>query len=203
MAILDGTILKVVVSLLLPDSVIAQNVFYSVVTDLVTSQDELDVVTDLVTWVETMYTELNTRISTTASSSDIKVYEYDANDEDWDEVGTDVWTDGFSNVEDMLPHGCAALLHARTTDPDTQASKYIAGFSEVSCLDSDLNAPVITDLGDFGEAWVTAFVGTETGGTFGPGVWSTADAVFKLFSGTYVVNGLISYQRRRKPGVGI
>jgi hypothetical protein len=203
MSISDGTVLKIVVSMLMPDSVIAQNIFYSVVADLATSDDEEDVVTDLVTWVETMYANLNSFVADAVVGSDIKVYEYDDNDLDWDEVGTDTWADGFANTDDMLPHGCAALAHARTFDPDTQAGKYVPGFSEVACLDSDLTGAAVTAMANYCDDWVTAFVGTETGGTFGPGVWSTADAVFKLFIGTYVVNSVVSYQRRRKPGVGI
>jgi hypothetical protein len=203
MSISDGTILKIVVSLLLPDTVIAQNVFYSVVADLVTSDDEDDVVTDLVTYVEDMYDQLTGIISDTVVASDIKVYEYDSNDDDWDEVGTDTWADIFASGSDMMPHGVACLIHARSTDPDTHASKYIPGLSDNNALDSDITGAAVVVLADFADVWVAPFIGTETGGTFGPGVWSEADTVFKIFNGNYTVNGLVAYQRRRKPGVGI
>lgn len=203
MAISSGTILKVVVSMLLPDSVIAQNIFYSVVTDLLTSDEEVDVVTDIVTWIESLYATINTFIVDDVNASDVKVYEYDAIDDDWDEVGTDVWADGFSSEDDMFPHGVAIVCHARTTDPDTQATKFLAGLQELAALDSDLVGATVTAVGNFCDIWVAPFVGTETGGTFVTGVWSTADTVFKLFSGAFVVNGVLGYQRRRKPGVGI
>jgi hypothetical protein len=203
MAILTGTILKVVASILMPENVIAQNIFYAVVTDLVTSDDEDDVVADLVTWVELMYAELNEGVADVCAASDVKVYEYDPLDEDWDEVGSDVWTDGFALVSDMLPHGAAGLIHAKTTNPDVQAGKYIAGIGEVTCVESDWDIGAITRFADFAAVWVAPFVGTETGGTFGSGVWSTAKENFLLFNGIYIVNGLVAYQRRRKPGVGI
>lgn len=203
MAISSGTILKIVVSLLLPDTVIAQNIFYSVVADLTTSDAEEDVVTDLVTWVEAMYTTLAGIISDDVVASDIKVYEYDSIDDDWDEVGTSTWADTFSSTSDMMPHGVACLIHARSTDPDTHGSKYIAGLSENNALDSDITGAAVAVLANFADDWVDAFIGIETGGTFGPGVWSEVGTVFKLFNGNYTINGLIAYQRRRKPGVGI
>lgn len=203
MAISSGTILKVVVSLLLPDSVIAQNIFYTVVVDLLTSDDEDDVVADLVTWVEAMYDALSTSIVTDVAASDIKVYEFDPGDVDWDEVGSDTWTDTFASAQDMIPHGVAAIVHAKTIDPDVQATKFIAGIGDLSAIASDLTAGTITELADFAVLWVTPFGGTETGGDFAPGVWSTARTTFKLFNEVYVVNGVVGYQRRRKPGVGI
>ena len=203
MAISSGTILKVVASMLMPDNVIAQNVFYAVVTDLLTSDDEDDVVADLVTWVEAMYTELDVYVSTDIASSDIKVYEYDPTDDDWDEVGTDTWTDSFASADDMLPHGVAAIAHAKTIDPDTQATKYLPGWGEGSCVESDLSAGAQTAIANFCGVWTAPFGGTATGGDFSPGVWSTVGVVFKLFNEAFVVNGVVGYQRRRKPGVGI
>lgn len=203
MAISSGTILKVVASLLMPDSVIAQNVFYAVITDLVTSDDEDDVVSDMVDWVEEMYTQTAGSTVSGVQASDVKVYEYDSVDDDWDEVGSDVWTDTFSHASDMMPHGVAFICHAKTTDPDTQATKYIGGFAETAALDSDVVAGTITQLADFCDSWTDVRVGTATGGDIGPGVWSEAGTVFKLFNGNYVVNGVTGYQRRRKPGVGI
>lgn len=203
MAISSGTILKVVVSLLLPDSVIAQNVFYSVVADLVTSDAEDDVVLDLIDWVELMYTELNAYIVSSVVASDVKVYEYDHVDDDWDEVGTDAWSDGFASAGDMLPHGVAAVVHAKTIDPDVQATKFLPGFADGVFDDSDLSAGGVTAVLDFADVWGAPFTGTATGGLFGGGVWSVARGQFVLFNEVYICNGIAGYQRRRKPGVGI
>lgn len=203
MAIASGTILKVVASILMPDNVIAQNVFYTIVTDLVTSDDEADVVDDLVTWVEAMYDEIATGISDECAASDVKVYEYDPADPDWDEVGVAVWVDTFALVTDMLPHGAAQIIYAKSTNPDVQAGKYIAGLGELTCVGSDLDNGAITRGLAFAGEWVAQFVGLETGGTFDPGVWSTARTEFLLFNGNVILNGLVGYQRRRKPGVGI
>lgn len=203
MSISSGTILKVVVSLLMPDSVIAQNIFYTVVTDLITSDDEGDVVSDIQDWVEAMYAPLNNYIVLGVEASDFKVYEYDPIDDDWDEVGADTWVDGFANASDMIPHGVAAISHAKTIDPDVQGTKFIPGFGDTVFIESDLSAGGVTAMGNFNDVWVTPFGGTATGGDFVPGIWSTVGVVFKLFNGNWVVNGVAGYQRRRKPGVGI
>ena len=203
MAISSGTILKVVASLLMPDSVIAQNVFYSVVADLVTSDDEADVVDDIITWVEAMYDNIKANIVSGVTTSDVKVYEYDSIDDDWDEVGSDTWSITMSNGNDMLPHGVAIVCHAKSLDPDVQATKYIPGFADSLITESDVQGGAVTTTALFCADWVTAFTGAATGGDFGPGVWSTVGTVFKLFNGDYSVNGQVGYQRRRKPGVGI
>lgn len=202
MAITSGTILKVVASFLFPDSVIAQNVFNVVVTDLVTSDDEEDVVADCITWVEDMFTHILAHIGDVVTTSEVSVYEYDSIDDDWDEVGTDVWSVTFTNANQMLPHGIACVVHARTIDPDTLGTKYLGGFTEEATNGSNVGVGLVALLVDFLDEWVTAFVGVETGGTFGPVIWSPTDTVARIMSGTGYVNGQVGYQRRRKPGVG-
>lgn len=203
MAVADGAILRIVASLLFPESVIAQNVFYAVFADTGGSDDEQDVVDDLAEWLEDAYALLDGFIDTSVALTDIKVYVYDSIDDDWDEVGQASIGLGFSGAPDMLPHGVAYLTHAKTTDPDVQAGKFVGGFTEGGQSDGIWLAAINTVMATWGAAWVTSFIGTLTGGTFGPGVWSVAQHVFKLFNGTIVLNSIPAYQRRRKPGVGI
>lgn len=202
MSITSGTVLRVVAQMLFPDSSVMQNVFNVVVTDLVTSDEEADVVIDIITWVEAMYDHLNAYIDSGVDADEVFVYEYDAIDDDWDEVGTDVWADSFAAVGGMSPHGVACLVLGRTIDPDVQGKKFIGGIQETSIAGSALAGLLITALANFGVEWFTPFAGTETGGTFAPVVWSPTGTVAKLMTGTSV-NGVAAYQRRRKPGVGI
>lgn len=203
MAVPDGTILRVVASLLFPESVIAQNIFYAVFADTGGSDDDDDVISDLADWIEAIYDELAAEIQLDVQLTDIKVYFYDAGDDDWDELGADVLSDSFTGADEMLPHGVAAIQHAKTTNPDVQASKYWGGLDEGAQNKSILSANTITALTAAGLEWVTAFVGAATGADFGPGVWSPTKVNFFLFNGVYVTNGYMGYQRRRKPGVGI
>lgn len=203
MAVADGAILRIVASLLFPDSVIAQNVFYAVFADTGTSDDEQDVVDDLADWVDAMYTDIAQFILATIDPSGIKVYNYDSGDDDWDEVGDAALTFTPIGSGEMVPHGVAQVVHAKTTNPDIQATKFLGGLPEGNKSASTPTAPALAAYGNFNDTWVTPFVGTATGADFAPGVWSPTRTNFFLFSGTTVVNGVLGYQRRRKPGVGI
>lgn len=203
MAVADGAILRIVASLLFPESVIAQNVFYAVFADTGASNDDQDVVDDLAEWLEDAYTLIAGFIDTSVSLTDIKVYNYDSIDDDWDEVGAASIGLAFTGTTDMLPHGVAYLLHAKTTDPDVQAAKFIGGFTEGGQADGIWLSSINTVMATWAADWVTAFVGTATGGDFSPGVWSVAQQVFKVFNGVINLNSIPAYQRRRKPGVGI
>lgn len=203
MAVSSGTILKIVASLLMPDATIAQNVFFAVISDLVTSDDEDDVVLDMVDYVESMYFQIIDSVSLSVAAAGLTVYVYDHVDDDWDEIGTTSWEDFFAGTGDMLPHGVAGIVHAYSIDPDVAGRKYVAGLIESVCSNSDLSGAAITELGLFGDLWTTPTTGTATGGGIAPGVWSVAQQNFKPFLNDYAVNGLVGYQRRRKPGVGI
>lgn len=199
----DNTVLRIVVSILLPDNVLAQNIFYTLFRDTGASADADDVVSDIVDYVETMYDEVASQINALAASAGIHVYNYDAGDDDWDEVGSTTWVDTFAGGGDMLPHGAAAVLHAKTTDPDVQATKFLPGLQEVQSAGSDLIAGAITAYTAFVVDWIQDDVGTATGGDFEMGVWSPKNSAFFHFNNIGIVNHIIGYQRRRKPGVGI
>ena len=203
MAVPDGTILRIVASFLFPESVIAQNVFYAIFNDTGGSNDEDDVVSDAVDWLEDMYTEVITAISDEVSSTQCHVYLYDAVDDDFDEVGSAPWSVNFSNTADMMPHGCSMIAHCQTSDPDVRGTKYIGGPGDGAATASALSGPIITLMLNFADDWVAPFVGLATGGDFGPGIWSVKNTAFFLCSGVNSVNTDIGYQRRRKPGVGI
>lgn len=203
MAVPDGAILRVVASFLFPESVIAQNVFYAVFADTGGSDDEDDVVSDLVDWLESAYTEIITAISDEVDTDQVQVYIYDSSDDDWDEVGSAPWSVAFNNSADMMPHGCALIAHCQTSDPDVRGTKYIGGPGDGAADASALSAPIIALMVSFADEWVAPFVGAATGGDFGPGIWSPTQTNFMLANGTISINGDVGYQRRRKPGVGI
>lgn len=203
MAVADGAILRIVASMLFPDSVIAQNVFYAVFTDTGSSTDEQDVVDDLRDWVDDIMTEIENSISNMITPGTVKVYNYDAGDDDWDEVGESNMLWEPVSVVDMLPHGVAALIHAKSSDPDVQAAKFFGGLDEDKQADGTWSAPVLAVLALAAAEWVAPFVGATTGADFFPGVWSVVNSNFFYFNQTVVINSIPAYQRRRKPGVGI
>lgn len=203
MAVPDGAILRVVASFLFPESVIAQNVFYAIFNDTGGSDDEDDVVSDVIDWLEGAYTEVITAISDEVDTTTVHVYLYDAVDDDWDEVGSAPWSVNFNNTADMMPHGCAMIAHCQTTDPDVRGTKYVGGPGDGAADASNLSGPIITLMLNYADEWIAPFVGAATGGDFGPGIWSVKNTAFFLCNGVDSVNTDIGYQRRRKPGVGI
>ncbi len=202
MAVPTGAILRVVANLLFPESVIAQNVFYTLFDNDGTGNDEVDVLSDLGDWIEAIYTTLNTYMDNDVTLSHATVYIRDVVGGDWDEVGFETLTDAFAGVAYMLPHGAACVLHAKSSNPDRQGAKFFGGFIDEIQNQSVIIAPGITALIAAGVQWVQDFTGAATGSNFDPGVWSPTDNVMYQFSGTLDVSNYIGYQRRRKPGVG-
>jgi hypothetical protein len=203
MTVAANATLRAVWQMLLPDSVILQNVFYTLFEADGTSDDEADVVLDLVEWMETIFTNLVSGMDSDVIVQEMIAYVRDVAGGDWDEIGTGVPDITPTGAGSMAPHGVAALQHARSTDPDVSGHKYFGGLPDDSVTDSDLSGGLITAIVLAGADWVTAFTGTDTASGFIPGVWSPTNLAFFPFNGVFVTNGQVAYQRRRKPGVGI
>lgn len=203
MSISTGTILRIVAVLAFSDGDIAQNVFNLVITGAGAPWDEDDVVTDMSSWVQTMFGNLNAKITSSLAGSEVRVYEYDSVDDDFDEVGSTDWSWAGTNASGQLPRGVAALINAKSSDPDVNGKKYLAGMCEDSVTQGLIESDDITAFANFADDWVTPFTGGVTGATCSPGIWSPTRTNFYLMSGTVILPTICAYQRRRKRGVGI
>lgn len=203
MTVPTGTILKVVATMLWDDGNVMQNVFACDIVGGAGPYDEADVIDDLVTWVEDMYTTLNAQITHLVDGSQVQVYRWDAVGGDFDEVGSDPWTWTPSQATEALPYGVAGLLNAKSVDADSSAKKYLGGICEGSSVDGVWETVMLAAMVNFGGEWVQSFVGAITGATFNPGVWSVKDSLLNAFVATVIIPTTPAYQRRRKQGVGI
>lgn len=203
MSITDGTILRVVASLLWTDGNINQNVFNCVITGGGSPWDEADVIADALDWLENMYANLTGSMSEFIDGNSVTVYEYDAIDDDWDEVGSDAWVFDPTGVSEQLPRGVAGLVRLWTSDADVQGKKYIPGLVEGNLNDGLFSASLITNFLAFAADWYNPFVGATSGATFTPGIWSVAGTVFKAAIDHIATSTVPAYQRRRKRTVGI
>lgn len=203
MSITSGDILRVVVSLIWTDGNIMQNVFNAVVTGGGSPWDDADIVEDAVSWAEDLYFNITSKVSDECDGSQVQVYVYDSVDDDWDEVGSQVFFWNPSGTTDQLPRGVAALINLKSSDPDISGKKYIGGFVDGANTDGLWTASSITDLASFAVDWYAGFVGTDSGADWAPGIWSVADTLFRLASTTAIIPTIPAYQRRRKRGVGI
>lgn len=203
MSVSDGDILRVVATLLWSDGNVMQNVFNAVVTGGGSPWADADIVLDAVTWLDTMYDNLLTSIADTIDGSQAQVYKYDSVDDDWDEVATGPWLWTPTNADSELPRGVAALINLKTTDPDVSGKKYVGGFTEAGLTDGLWPALILSQLLSFGQDWYDPFVGSDSGASWAPGIWSVVDTVFKLAGSTLIIPTIPAYQRRRKRGVGV
>jgi hypothetical protein len=203
MTIPVGTILRVVAVLQWADGNIMQNVFNAVIAGTGGPYDEDDIVKDALTWVEAMYANLVSGMSASVDGSEIRVYEYDPPDDDWDEVGADAWIFSPTASGDYMPLGVAGLINAKSLDPDVSAKKYLGGLTESHGANGLLEAGQVTRYVDFAADWVTAFVGSDSAADWVPVVWSPTKLTPYFFTGTVIIPTIPAYQRRRKQGVGI
>lgn len=203
MSITDGTILKVVATKTWTDAEVNQNVFNAVVTGGGSPWDAEDIVDDALDWISGVFDNIETLWNLNLTGSHITVYEYDAIDDDWDEVGVTSWIDIPDSGAHALPRGVAALINAKTTDPDVSGKKYLGGQTEDQGSGGVWGAATLVDLADFALDWGNPFTGFVSGATWTPGVWSVAHTVFKAMTEQYIIPTIAAYQRRRKQGVGI
>lgn len=203
MSIQTGDILRVVATLLWLDGDIAQNVFNSVVTGAGGPWLEANILADALDWVETMYLNMVGSMSDESDGSQVQVYIYDSVDDDWDEVGTTAWTFNPTGAGDQMPRGVAGLINCKTSDPDVSGKKYLPALLEQNADDGLWSSGLITNLGNFADDWLTAFVGASSSADWAPGIWSPTHTNFYLASGTSIIPTIPAYQRRRKQGVGV
>lgn len=203
MTVADGDILRVVAVMVWDDGGIAQNVFNAIVSGGGGPYDDLDIVDDAEAWLDDMYANITARCPTELDGSEVRVYKYDTINDDWDEVGSGVWGWNPTAVDSQLPRGVAALINAKTIDPDVNGKKYIAGFTELQNVEGLWDAGPLASLVLFAVDWTTGFTGGTSGATWDPGIWSVVNTALYLMSGTEIIPTIPAYQRRRKQGVGI
>lgn len=123
----------------------------------------------------------------------------------WDYLATtapSLTPDGSGHV---LPGGVATLVTAYTALNRVFGRKFLYGVTTTHLQEGLLNAAGLALLAAVADQFLTSY----TGGTMGPldflvpGVWSTKTAAFEPFNGVAVVKNVLSYQRRRKSGVGV
>lgn len=203
MSVTDGTVLKMVVTLLWTDGNVVQNVYNAVVTGGGSPWDSADIVLDAISWAEDLYFNITTSTSDHMDGSMVQVYEYDSVDDDWDEVGSGAFVWNCTGTSEQVPRGVAALINLKTTDPDVSGKKYIAGGVEGNLDDGLWSSTYLTVLLSLAVDWYAGFVGTDSGATWTPGVWSVVGTVFRTALPSIVLPTIPAYQRRRKRGVGI
>lgn len=165
------------------------------------------ILNDIATYIEAVY-ELNDHVFVTETSSEeAQLFKYDFTNHRWDGLVNQALS-AFIGDDALAhnPNGLAGLGKLFTDVARRQGRKYFFGMSEAQVTDGNLVAGAITAYGDILDDLGDIIV--SSGITLKPGVFNTDAAsvlyeTFELFNDTYAVETIVSYQRRRKPGVGI
>lgn len=206
MTVVDGDVLRVVVSITAPDSVLCQNVFHYRLNDpAADNPTDAQVLSCIDLEISAIYSLWDDEMASdyTVDTADVDKVEWNAGEAIWEVVehigSLLIDIDGLG-ISDACPHGCAANLTFDTVDPKRRGRKFLPGIAEDGVQDSTfigavqtvlaaIIAEMLTDRIVTGSASMVAGIPTNLG-TWLPFVLGVA-------------NVISAYQRRRKPGVGV
>lgn len=190
---------QIVIDFLLPDDVVAKNVFYWHQNSASPADDET-LLADVELWLETMYGDIDGGIDNEIICTGGNVYVRNTTLNTWERVGEILPDITFTLTGEMVSHGVAFVLRAMTAFGKSIARKFIAGFPETVLTQSVFDSATLTAMASFALDWVTLF--TDGTGEYRPGTWRTIANEFANFTGVTFLNVLNGYQRRRQPGAG-
>ncbi len=202
MSVSPGQALKVVASLVMPGTTIAQNVYYAQYTGAAAASNE-DVTADCTAWVETMMDTLEAFLTDVVSLSEVTVSKLVVTEPpEWEQIGIDPGI--FAGIEtmDTLPNGVALVVRVATTVGNRLARKYIPGISEGYSEGAAFVPAMVVAALLYGLEWIAG--PADTGGrTYVAGIVSQLTGFFSSLGQTVIASVIPGYQRRRKPGVGV
>lgn len=199
-------ILRATGSVDLPNAVEAQMVHHYRVS-AGSESDYAAIATAIESNWSTAYTPLLGEIDNGISANFVRVAEWDFTANEWDgkaEVAANFY-DG-TNVGEMVSHGVAALLRFITLELRRQGRKFLPGFTETAIIQgawTGTHLGLLVTLAAFLDNPFAAGGVTLQPCTFNDTPTSPRFETHSDFSGTSLVNTFASYQRRRRPGVGI
>ena len=208
MAVNDGDVLRVVVTIDAPNLVVMQNVHYWQLSDPTPDNpSNAQILTALDTKVTTLAQQVDDQQASDYTWSDIAVEKIGWNVDHWETVeniGTAViGVNGLSEA-DSVPHGVAMTITATTPRPQTRARKFIPGIQESGAADSTWNGAVLGAAANYISQWLleeTVVGSAELVPVVVGQSGASAGLIYLLLTG--VVSAVAGYQRRRKPGVGV
>lgn len=176
----------------------AQNVFHFTHISAETKTD-VQVVTAFKEYCLALYETMATYISDNVNLEKVELFERVLGD--WEPIGVDTTTWVGDATGKMGPAGIALLVHAFKQRTGYSDKKFLAGITEAN-LDGDLwLGPVLAAAQDFADEWIESFTGTDSVVLL-PIHYNAVLEVAKTYINSAPA-ALISYQRRRKPGVGL
>jgi hypothetical protein len=163
------------------------------------STDE-DAVTDWAAHLDNFYGELLQMMHDLSVPTTFELHRLNLGNWDWVTGGEPTFVP--TSVGDIVAHGVAALIVARTAVSKVRGRKFVPGITDVAIADGLFNQTMVTNLVAAAAIYVMPFESVTDDSEWTSGVYSKGLATFIPFIPTAVVTNIPSYQRRRKPGVG-
>lgn len=201
-----GDILRVVAEWNIPDGSVAQLVWHleavsgSTVTDLVVGAQAIVELT-------AAWAIMEDYIADVVTGGTLEMYLRDTVLHRWDGVYANniAALDGLDAAE-MIGHGTSALVKMFTSKARRQGRKYIMGLTESDQADGTLVGLVLTAAALFmarlDDDFSAGALNLEVG-TYNTDVESPLYETFSAASQGVQAEGILAYQRRRRPGTGI
>lgn len=206
MTVAVNDIIRVVAEWDIPDGTIAQLVWHMHGASGASATDAV-VGAAVLAALEAAWLNIDQDVSDTVTGSLIEIYRRDLVNHRWDGIDSRPITaaDG-TDASSMISHGAAGLFKIFTSLSRRQGRKYLMGMTEGKQDDGTLNPAPLTNLALFAAALdnpVTAGALTLNYGNFNTDPSSPFYETFATASGAVQAEGILAYQRRRRPGTGI
>ena len=190
--------LRVVAQFQIASTSRAQNVYHAQHVSIESKTDE-QVVTACSDWVVEMMDTLTARQASAYVLEKVECFVL--NFPLWEPIGVATPTWDGSNVNQRMPSGVALMVAAYKERTGYADRKYLAGFTAEDASADGWQSALLTAAANYAAAWITQFAGPESTLLL-PVSYRAVDGLTRPYTSTSVAS-VISYQRRRKPGVGL
>lgn len=199
-------VIRIVVTLTMPDSVLAQLVYHYLVV-AGSGADPATVLSAIATDLGGSFGFIEQDISDQVASSELEMFQWDFALDQFDGVASQALGNiAGTNANEMLPHGVAPVVKFFTETSRRQGRKFIPGYTEDTQDEGTLTGVVVTRLVTFATSFNDDIVSdgvTISPGNFNVDPLSSLFETFAQWSNSSAIATIIGYQRRRKAGVGI
>lgn len=204
MSVVDGDVIQAVLNQTMVNGDVCKNIFVWLIDKVsIGAWSDAEIGTFVTDALELIWDEIEGSLNSAMTFDTVDVYKRVGTV--WDYLTTEVPVIAPGDAGDVLPPGVAMLATAYTARNRTFGRKFLYGVVELDVAYGALTAGALVELA----AWALEYLTAYSGGTMGPldylrpGVWSTVTSEYVPFSDVAIVKDTLSYQRRRKTGVGV
>lgn len=198
MTVAAGAVIKIVPTFTIGSTSKAQNVYHCQ-HSTGTAQVEADVVDAAVEFIEQLMGNFTSNIHDGVDLDSVEVYEQVG--AQWSPVGIGSSTWVGTNSNERLPAGIALLIKLYKARTGYADRKFLAGFTEVATTADNFAAGILTNGAAFITDMCTEFTATNSV-KLTPKYYNRVSGLVADYVGG-ATQETVSYQRRRKPGVGL